>query len=45
MGNKVECKRIAKEAGISIIKGHDGVVPNITVALEVGNIIFIFHSR
>jgi propionyl-CoA carboxylase alpha chain len=35
MGDKIESKRIAKEAGVNTIPGFEGVVPNVVSAIKV----------
>jgi propionyl-CoA carboxylase alpha chain len=36
MGDKIESKRIAREAGVNIIPGFDGVVPDADAAVNLG---------
>ncbi|HHX00719.1 MAG TPA: acetyl-CoA carboxylase biotin carboxylase subunit [Acholeplasmataceae bacterium] len=35
LGNKIEAKRLAREAGIPVVEGSDGVVENLETAIKV----------
>lgn len=37
MGDKIESKRIAMKAGVNMIPGHDGVVPDADHCVQYAN--------